>query len=162
MKRVYHIFQLMSIPKSAFFRTSNMFFHTYKRYFSYLISYLRRGPYQDKRSTSLGDVGAGGRASANATPATPARLLANRSISHDQIVKHDPVRDMQLTSEDSADRYAAAPAECAPACSAGDNVSSEKEKSHSFELTLAFLPCWFTCWLVQDYFSITGFACQYL
>ena len=44
---------------------------------------------------------------------------------------------MQLTSEDSADRYAAAPAECAPACSADGIVSSEKEKSHSFELVLA-------------------------
>ena len=47
------------------------------------------------------------------------------------------VRDIQLTFEESADRYAVAPAECAPACSADGNDSYKKEKSHSCELVLA-------------------------
>ena len=139
LKRVYHNIQELSIPQSTFFRTSNMFFHTYKRYFSYLLSYLRRPPYQDKRWTSLGDVGAGGELP-QTPPATPVRLLANRSIPHSQIVKQDTVPDMQLPFEVRADRYAAAPAECAPACSAVGIDSHKKEKSHSFELTLALFP----------------------
>ena len=82
---------------------------------------------------------------------------------------------MKLTSEDSANKYALAPAECAPACSAEDIARLEKEKSHSFELVLALslllqnsemLPQnregshFF--WTVQDYFNINLFACQYL
>lgn len=48
------------------------------------------------------------------------------------------VRGVQLTFEESADRYAAAPAEVTPACSVGGNDSSEKEKSHSCELAWLF------------------------
>ena len=44
---------------------------------------------------------------------------------------------MQPKSEDSADKYALAPADCAPACSAEGIDSYKKEKSHSFELVLA-------------------------
>ena len=50
------------------------------------------------------------------------------------------VRDIQLTFEESANDYAVAPAECAPACSADDNARLEKEKSHSFELAWLFSP----------------------
>ena len=120
--------------KSAFFRTSATFPYHSKRYFSY----LRRAPYQDNRCTSLGDGGAGGRAPADATPATPKRLLLNKTIPNSQILKQDTVQDMQLTSEVSANRYALAPAECAPACSAEGIATSEKEKSHSCELAWLF------------------------
>lgn len=48
------------------------------------------------------------------------------------------VRGVQLPFEESADKYAVAPAECAPACSAGGIDSYKKEKSHSFELAWLF------------------------
>ena len=88
----------------------------------------------------VGGVGVGGRAPADATPTTPARLLLNRSIPHSQIVKQDTVRGVQLTSEARVHYYAVAPAECAPACSADGNARLKKEKSHSFELVLALFP----------------------
>ena len=60
--------------------------------------------------------------STNAMPGSEARL----------------VRDIQLPFEESANRYALAPAGCAPSCSAEDNARLEKEKSHSFELAWLF------------------------
>ena len=44
---------------------------------------------------------------------------------------------IQLAYAATVHDYALAPAGCAPSCSAEDNISSEKEKSHSFELVLA-------------------------
>ena len=110
-----------------------MFFHTYfHTYDVHLIKIIG--------ARLVGGVGVGGRAPADATPTTPARLLLNRSTNAMPDSEARLVRDIQIAFEVSADRYAVAPAECAPACSADGNDSYKKEKSHSFELVLALFP----------------------
>ena len=105
-----------------------------KRYFhhTYDVDYIKINS-----PRLIGDGGAGGRASAYATPATPKRLLLNRSTNAMPGSEARLVRDIQIAFEVSADRYAAAPTGCAPACSAVGIISCEKEKSHSCELVLA-------------------------
>lgn len=86
LKRVYHVFQLMSIQKSAFFQTSATFLYLQK----ILLSYLRRAPYQDNRCTSCRRRWSRGRAPANATLQPPFAFWLNRTIPHSQIVKTSP------------------------------------------------------------------------